>query len=45
MNEVVAAVQMRDFVLVFTKDGTVYRLYWDSLTDLIVVVKELVILE
>lgn len=30
MDEIVAAVQMRDFVLLITKHGVVYRTVWDE---------------
>lgn len=37
MKRIVAATQMRDFVLVFCEDGTIYRVAWDSYTESIAV--------
>lgn len=33
MDEIVAACQFRDMILVFTRRGMVYKLYYDSITE------------
>lgn len=32
MDRIVAATQMRDFVLIFTERGLIYRAVWNELT-------------
>lgn len=34
MDKVVAATPMRDFVLVFTEQGRIYRIWYGDLTDI-----------
>lgn len=31
INEIIAAIQCRDFVLIFTKNGDIYKAYYDEL--------------
>ena len=37
MNEIVTAVQFRDHIIIFTRDGTIYRMYVDEVTGKIVI--------
>ena len=41
MDEVAAAVTMRDFVLIITKNGTVYKIRYDELSHQLNVYREL----
>lgn len=41
MDKIVAACPMRDFVLVFTEQGKIFRVYRDNVSDKLGVVVEL----
>jgi hypothetical protein len=36
MNEIVAAVTFRDSVFIFTRDGTIWRMYYDDISGNII---------